>query len=336
MCRCAHLERIQPVLSWRIMGHDPGSGRHLQTMCGSRRGDGLWSIISGYADLDPSRRMALLAKAARQDPSCMYRTGERLTSHEDGLLAAPAGACLSESGCLAMSLQVSEEIVASAALVFTATVTELETATDAEAPLVVRVDDVYRAPEDLELLAGQRITVELSGRRIPVGSEGVFFTNPWHFGETLTVRGIAFGESDVDLDALREQLRDVDERARERGLVERLAVVDLVVAGRVLNTQPAEIPPSFASEHSPQWWEATIQVEGVEKGELPEDRVVVLFPNSMDVRWYRAPKFQVGQSGVWLLTRGPAEGLPSEVYTALDPLDAHPLDARERLRRLLG
>ncbi len=68
---------------------------------------------------------------------------------------------------------------------------------------------------------------------------------------------------------------------------------------------------------------------------------MVRFPASNDVRWYKAPKFQTGQEGVFLLhkeqlaqhVRGmTAPELAPEEYTALHPADFQPLDELPRIK----
>jgi hypothetical protein len=66
---------------------------------------------------------------------------------------------------------------------------------------------------------------------------------------------------------------------------------------------------------------------------------VVLFPASIDVAWYAAPKYHAGQTGVWLLHD---EGVPaaaaaeySSVYTSLDAVDFQPAEEQARVRSLI-
>jgi hypothetical protein len=44
-----------------------------------------------------------------------------------------------------------------------------------------------------------------------------------------------------------------------------------------------------------------IKIDNVHKGTLNQSEVVIRFPASTDVRWYRAPKFQPGQQGYFML-----------------------------------
>jgi hypothetical protein len=106
-------------------------------------------------------------------------------------------------------------------------------------------------------------------------------------------------------------------------------------------------PPGPISEHDPQWRDAVIDVERVEKGPAARKQVVVRFPASDDVRWFRAPKFAPGDQGVFILHRPEARqpvaaGAAArtlagdrEVFTALDPADVQPADLQEEIETIV-
>ncbi|HEX9668897.1 MAG TPA: hypothetical protein VGC93_05375 [Thermoanaerobaculia bacterium] len=160
-------------------------------------------------------------------------------------------------------------------------------------------------------------------------------------------------------------------RLRAAAIAERVAGADVVVRGRVTavrvapEARPAprkgaraaaaatEAPPRAPiTEHDPQWREAEIEVDAVEKG--PRKRkVVVRFPGSDDVRWYKAPKFQPGQEGVFILQKAAGEpaaragarrgravaaaaetAAGADTFTALDPDDFQPSERAPEIRAL--
>jgi hypothetical protein len=230
---------------------------------------------------------------------------------------------------------------------------------------VVRVEAIQQAPEALSQCTGQEITVQLGGRqKVRDGQQFVFYTNGWLFGDGVAVQ--ALGQEPVGRSPGRRRgvhelaataaANPVEELAA-RDLKTRLNDADLVVVGtvasvrlpeetadagsgeaRVADSGPFPGPPE--SEHDPLWREAVVQVEEVHKGETSPGSVVVLFPSSTDVMWYRAPKFEPGQRGVFVLHRNETGGGPGEeaalaaaderrgtgAYTALDPVDFQPLD----------
>ena len=76
----------------------------------------------------------------------------------------------------------------------------------------------------------------------------------------------------------------------------------------------------------------------------------MLFPASHDVRWYRAPKFQAGQKGTFVLHKtkidteehhalralaATAGTTQVEVYTALHPTDVQPATRQDAIKAMI-
>jgi hypothetical protein len=161
---------------------------------------------------------------------------------------------------------------------------------------------------------------------------------------------------------------DPAEHKANRELKERIDTADLVVSGTVsaVRLPPPAAPLTHAaraadaasagpvSEHDPKWREAVVQVASVHKGHHGDDTVTVLFPASTDVRWYKAPKFEPGQRGTFVLhktkvkeaervephVRALLEPAAAEkevdAYTALNPADFQPGTQQDRIPGLLG
>jgi hypothetical protein len=277
-----------------------------------------------------------------------------------------------------------EDLAQRARFVFRGAVQKLGAATMPEVPVndrtaVVRVEEVRQAPPELARRVGQEVTVQLApgGQQIKEGDELVFYTNRWLSGNSIAVRSL--GERPVPTARGRvargaqaaEALPVTDAVLAQKvqDFKSRIESADVVVTGTVSNVRlpeppapsrtrsrsaaavlPVATPPR--SEHDPQWREAVVQVEAVHKGESPAQQVVVRFPSSMDVMWYKAPKFEPGQHGVFVLheksaalpetaarTRSLASASQaSSAYTALHPADFQPLDkpaSRSLLERSL-
>ncbi len=252
-----------------------------------------------------------------------------------------------------MATSLIEDLARQARFIFRGTVERLGAATMSGIPVtdataIVKVEEVIRAPQVLGDLTGKDVTVQL--RAPETGDQGqhaVFFTDPWLYGEGVAVREIGRQElppraGEAEGGRLRQQVSDILERLPDEELRRHLDEVEAVLVGRVVNARPLEFLGQLpTTEHDPQWWEAVLSVETVEKGELRGPTVSVLFASSMDVMWARAPKVRVGQEGVWLLHRGrtTAEGreavpFPS-AYVVIDPLDAHPRELADRIRGLI-
>jgi hypothetical protein len=254
----------------------------------------------------------------------------------------------------------SEELARQAKFVFQGTVRKVKAAL-AEVPVsdrtvVVRVDRVIQAPDVLRDIAGQEVTVRLApGEEVKAGQTLVFYTNGWIFGKSVAVQSVGHEEATAPaVAALASHPRDPVRSLRTREATTQAAGADLIVTGRVSAVRLPEVEAQARSaavaggrtaerisEHAPVWHEAVIDVDEVHKGSHSARQVVVRFPSSTDVRWYKAPKFHTGQEGVFLLHRdqlGGARALaaapgagPGE-YTALDPADVQPLEALPHIK----
>jgi len=236
----------------------------------------------------------------------------------------------------------SREHLRQSELVFKAKVTKVGDSTMSEVPadettIVVVVEEVYQAPEVLQFLAGKSITVVTrDSGSLRAGQDILFLAKGWLYGESIAVVEIGRESREVDYADLRKHVNAEAEAARDEALHKRIVQADIVVAGNVVSSRPVQaLDLGNASEHTPMWAEATIQVTSVEKGSLPPIGLHVVYPESIDVKWYRAPKFRVGQEGVWILRRRHIEELGRDALTALNVLDFHSTDALERIRKLI-
>jgi hypothetical protein len=204
--------------------------------------------------------------------------------------------------------------------------------------VIVQVNRVFRAPQAIGNLSGERVTVELTGGPgVRPGNQAVFFTNPLIYAASIVVAETGRVVIPADLASRQARVAEVANAIRrqpERQILSRAATADVVISGRVVSIRNVPRPPNQPiSEHDPGWKEAVIDVQSVEAG-LPMKRVSVLFPGSTDVSWYAAPKFSVGQEGVWILHQHTLPGLPPG-YTALHPSDFHPKPRVNQIRALM-
>jgi hypothetical protein len=215
-------------------------------------------------------------------------------------------------------------------LVFRGTVRQAGASTMTEVPAtdrtaVVSVDEVLHAPTSLPGLEGSDITVALTeAEELAPGAQFLFFANAWLFGSSIAVQEVGRVAADQPGVAARAAA-GVGDRARNttrRELRRHVEDADIVITGQVAMVRPSPSAAARAreegqpiTEHDPQWQEAIVEVESVERGELGAKQVTVLFPASMDVMWRDAPKHRPGERGVWLLhreevPRGVSEAVP--------------------------
>jgi hypothetical protein len=228
---------------------------------------------------------------------------------------------------------------------FIGTVEHLGASTMGDVPIdertaVVQVAQVLHAPKTFANIEGHRVTLQLAADAAPpnVGETSAFFAE-----------GLAFGESVALTEIGRVPLQDVEPHvtaATERGergafepilrqlegerLREHASSSDAVVVGRVVKLEDAVGPAT--SEHDPDWWKATLQVDHVESGNVQPGELEVLYPNSLDVRWAAVPKPKASQGGVWLLHATEGKLRDAAPFQILHPDDYQPVQQLDAIR----
>ncbi|HSS52383.1 MAG TPA: hypothetical protein VLX28_25855 [Thermoanaerobaculia bacterium] len=269
--------------------------------------------------------------------SAVRRLSLRLSPAVLGLLLLlPVGAARAQQLDLAALKRQSQ-------LVFIGTVEKVGAAIEANLPVdertaIVRVDRVLRSTDQFRFLNGREVTVQLRPEQPAAqGDTAVFFTRSWLFGKSLAVVEVGRGEA-KEVAELTRKMKEVDTKEDDEKLGGRTAKAELIVLGTVIRVRPAPEERGPITEHGPDWWEATIAVDSVEKGHLPAE-LRVLFANSTDEMWIDSPKLRQGMRAIFLLRRDQQEkGMPAlrrPGWTALDPLDVQPPGRIARLRSLI-
>lgn len=222
-----------------------------------------------------------------------------------------------------------------ASFVFEGTVRAVGAATLAmveptDSTAIVTVDRALRIADDMLGIVGRDITVRLK-KPAAVGDTAVFAANGWLYGEGVAVVEVSRSPLTAAAAAVTPEM---DRQARWSGrLQDRAASADLVVVGRVTALEPAGLGGDD-KEHGADWWAATVEVDEVIKGRRPR-QLRVLFSNSQDVLWYRAPVLSAGQKAVLLLHRGEESVPDKRAYAVLDELDVQPADGAAAVAELL-
>lgn len=239
-----------------------------------------------------------------------------------------------------------DELTQDAGFIFEGQITQLGASTSAGYPgspetAVVRVTRIIQGPSALSGYTNQLITVHL----IDAGSrrqneESVFFTHGVHYGDSLVVGEVGVPDAAPATAALSAAFT----ARQDRQLESRLAAAELVVTGVASEPQPftplaaaalAEGQVPRISEHDPDWWSTTITIDSVEKGTHPAKSTQIVYPNSRDIAWYRAPKVRAGDRGVWLLHNRDHRGKPVPALAVTHPLDFQPTTEAPRVLGLL-
>ena len=205
--------------------------------------------------------------------------------------------------------------------------------------VVVRVNRMLKEYSAVGNLTGQNITVELTqSPGMKVGQQAIFFTTGMVYADSIVVEEVGRVDAAKDPAARQEQIAEIllsQKRRPDRHIQRRLRSADVVVTGKVISIRKVPHAPGHRiSEHEPDWRQAVIEVESVESGP-PMKQAVLLFPASGDVRWRQAPKFSVGQEGVWILQQHQFPELRTPGYVALDAADFHPSERRDHVKALI-
>lgn len=206
---------------------------------------------------------------------------------------------------------------------------------------VVRVTRIIKGPDSLSGYVNQLITVHLlEAGTHQANQSSVFFTHGVHYGDGLVVGEVGVPDAAPAAAAMTAGLT----ANRDSEMEQRLAAAELVVSGVASEPQPftpiaaamvAGGPIPRISEHDPDWWSTTITVDAVEKGDHPEKSVQIVYPNSRDIAWYRAPKVKAGDRGVWLLHNRDHRGKAVPALAVTHPLDFHPAADAPRVLSLI-
>jgi len=207
---------------------------------------------------------------------------------------------------------------------------------------VVNVDHILDAPPGFAHMEGHRVTVQLDRNFKPpaVGEAAAFFTQGLAFGDSIAVSEVArMSVEDVEPYAtraaeaglhagafldLRGQMRN--DKLRRHAITES----DAVIVGRVVKVEKALA--GTASEHDPDWWRATIEIQHVERGSVGKGPVEVLYPNSLDVRWHGIPKPKASSEGVWLLHATTGALREAAPFQIVHPQDYQPVEQLNAIR----
>ncbi len=264
-------------------------------------------------------------------------------------------------GALPQATDNQADLVKQSSIIFAGTVSQVAATSFAGVPksaqtIVVRVDSVLKKPAAVSLKKGDDVTVEVKDpAAFQDGTQATFYADGWIFGAGVAVKEVAHeilpsggtpaaaaGIGEKTYGQLQQEISDQD-------LQRRVAAADYVVVGRVTDVHRWTIPKSAAvryrtSEHSANWHEAVLQIQSILKGpRVKRNKMIVRFPQSRDVAWANAPKFEKKQQGIFILKKDQVSGDATaslggytvDAYTCLTPGDWLPMSDEARVRSLL-
>jgi hypothetical protein len=169
------------------------------------------------------------------------------------------------------------------------------------------VDNVIAKPPGLSLKKGDKVAIVPKQKGdLPAGKILKVLANTWIIGSTIALSEVSHASAaQIGVGNL-AMLYDANNQEM-KGLVNRYDSASAVVVGQVTEIHDAPLTnagnaSSPITEHDPEWKDAVVQIHSWIKGDSSKSEVVVRFPSSRDVAFRNFPKFQVGQSGTFLLS----------------------------------
>jgi hypothetical protein len=225
------------------------------------------------------------------------------------------------AGALPQTTGNQADLVKQSSIIFAGTVRQVGATSFAGVPksaqtIVVRVDSVLKKPAAVSLKNGDDVTEVKDPAAFQDGTQATFYADGWIFGTGVAVKelgheiGPSTGTAEKTLGQPQQEINDQD-------LQRRVAAADYVVVGRVTDVHQWTIPKFLAaryctSEDSPNWHEAVLQIQSVLKGSnVKRNKLIVRFPQSRDVAWVNAPKFEKEQQGIFILQKDQVSGDPT-------------------------
>ena len=260
----------------------------------------------------------------------------------------------------ALSDEAVKDLLQRSSFVLLATVTQSEGVSvkgiDTSIPTVLlRVDSVVEKPKSIAIADGDQVTMVLKNRELArMNQRAVFFAESLILSKKLVLREVGSeaipATSEVAfLDERKKSIQQLRGELIEADLKNRVKASDMIVVGRVVSVRGLTLRaggprPGPISEHTPNWKEAVIKVSQGIKGAEADQEVIVHFAQSMDVAWFKAPKFKVGQEGTFLLQLDKSSGTPKAMHSGKEVSAYSAMDFRSilakgeaaKVKKLLG
>jgi hypothetical protein len=289
------------------------------------------------------------------------------------LLILHATFCVSRGEILDQQLQ---KWVDESTLTFTGTILQMGTNVSGfdakDFPMIVQVDKVesgdQQALKKFGDLKGAKLTVAVnpdSRNGLKENISVMFFVDPFVYETNIGViaKKVAVLDKKTAED-FSSRVRAAALKKSEAPLRREVAGAELIITGEVVAVGPLASNKAvdlgsvhngweLFSEHRPRWMEAVIKVQKKlhPKGGPDVPCVIVVFPTAHDCFWGDSPKFQVKESGIWLLHRDQLDEREKELlllrtekfneldvqsYTALAPADFQDSANLDRIQKIIA
>ncbi|MDH3892677.1 MAG: hypothetical protein OEV49_16560 [candidate division Zixibacteria bacterium] len=211
---------------------------------------------------------------------------------------------------------------------------------------VVKVDALLSTTQGVSIAEGDEITIELiDPTQFRIGSRATFYAETWVMSKSVAVKEL--GHEPMQAALVAASVGPMKQRLQQARLRKRLDDAETVALGEVVQIRKALTATTQRpriTEHDPNWQEAIIRVDSLFKGTAGVAQLVVRFPGSQDVQFFGAPKFEVDQTGIFLLQRDVETGLPKamlaggevDAFLARRSVNVISIDSLAAVRTALG
>jgi hypothetical protein len=264
-----------------------------------------------------------------------------------------------------------QDLVDKSTLTFIGTIKEMNNSNvsgfdSKDFPMIVQVEKVETGDQEalkkFGYLEGQNVTVAVNPftrNGLRKGISVVFFAKPLIYETNIGMTAdVVFVDDRNTKEDFLNKLHAAGLRKLEAPLRAEVANSELIIAGivetvghKAVDLRSLNNSWEYFSEHRPRWMEAIIKVQSVEKPKGTNlDFVSVVFPSTRDCFLGKSPKFEVNQSGIWLLHRNQGDEKERNIllrsekykgrdigsYTALAPADFQDLANLGRIQEIIA
>ena len=174
-------------------------------------------------------------------------------------------------------------------------------ATDQHA--LIEINTVAAAPKDYAGITGTTVTVKLPAKtRLKKGDTRVFYAKGLLHGENLALEATSIDTAEADHQSIIKRVRDARTSLERNERLLRVNNAILIVEGRVVKMEEAEINRFFPLHHSaPHWVAVTINIARIIKGKYDGKAIAVYINDAGEEKNDNRPEAEIGKTGVWMV-----------------------------------
>jgi hypothetical protein len=169
---------------------------------------------------------------------------------------------------------------------------------------LIEINTVATVPKAFIGITGTTVTVKLPAKtRLKKGDTRVFYAKGLLHGENLALEATSIDTVEADHRLLVKRVRDARTTIERNERLSHVNNAVLVVEGRVVKMEEAEINKLFPLHHNAPYWVATsINISKIIKGKYDGKSIVVFINKAGEEKTDARPEVEIGKTGVWMVT----------------------------------